>query len=111
MAEKTENAFNADIETLRNDIRTLTDSVADLVRRETESARAGVKGAADSIAETVSSTTASVGEAGRRLASDAQDSVRSATSQVEACIEKNPVQSVLIAAGVGFVIGLLSRRV
>ncbi|MFC0217221.1 ElaB/YqjD/DUF883 family membrane-anchored ribosome-binding protein [Pseudochelatococcus lubricantis] len=110
MADKTENAFNAEIETLRTDIRGLADSVAELVRRETENARVGVKDAADSLAQTVSATTESVSQAGHRLAADAQDSVRTATTKVEACIEKNPLQSVLVAAGVGFVLGLLSRR-
>lgn len=110
MADKTENALNNEIETLRQDIKSLTDSVADLVRRQTETARTSMKGMTDNLASTVSSTTHSVSEAGQRLASDAQESVRTAASKVESCIEEHPVQSVLVAAGIGFVLGLMSRR-
>ncbi|MFT0891294.1 DUF883 family protein [Pseudochelatococcus sp. G4_1912] len=110
MADKTENALNNEIETLRQDIKGLTDSVADLVRRQTENARANVKGLTDNVASAVSSTAHTVSEAGQRLASDAQESMRTATSKVESCIEDHPMQSVLIAAGIGFVLGLMSRR-
>lgn len=110
MANNTENSVNSEIETMRNEIKGLTDSVADLVRRETERARTNVKGIADNVADSVSSAAHSVGSTGQRLAADAQEGVRTAASKVEQCIEKNPVQSVLIAAGVGFVLGLMSRR-
>ncbi len=110
MADKIENNLNSEIESLRGEIKSLTDSVADLLRRETDHARASVKGLTDNLADNVSSAAHTVGDAGQRLAANAQEGVRTATSKVEACIEKNPVQSVLVAAGVGFVLGLLSRR-
>ncbi|MBB3809797.1 DUF883 family protein [Pseudochelatococcus contaminans] len=106
MAEKSESIINSEIETLRNEIKSLTDSVADVVRRQTDHARDNVKGFTD----TVSSAAHSASQTGHRLAADAQEAVGNATSKVEACIERNPVQSVLVAAGVGFVLGLLSRR-
>lgn len=110
MADKIETTVNSEIETLRGEIKSLTDSVANLLKRETDNARQGVKGAADAVAQHASSAAETVSQAGYRLAADAQEGVKNATSKLETCIEKNPVQSVLVAAGVGFLLGLMSRR-
>lgn len=106
--------YSAEIATLRDDIKSLSDSIALLVKRETENAAAELKTsvgrAADAVAGRVHSVADDVARTSRQFASDAQHGVRNAATELESNIERNPLTAVLIAGGIGLVLGLLSRK-
>jgi ElaB/YqjD/DUF883 family membrane-anchored ribosome-binding protein len=97
-AEAATQDFAADLAALRADIAKLTASVTNLVKAETSAATDTVFGAVDSARQKFAD-----GAAG------AKERLSGASSELEASIERNPLVAVLIAAGVGLVIGLLSR--
>jgi ElaB/YqjD/DUF883 family membrane-anchored ribosome-binding protein len=86
------------LNSLRNDISRLTDTVSDLVRKEAESARSRVMDAVDTAKTQLSGS-----------ASAAQQRVQSASADLEASIERNPLAAVLIALGIGVALGLVTR--
>jgi ElaB/YqjD/DUF883 family membrane-anchored ribosome-binding protein len=85
-------ALKKDLQNLRNDLKSLRSSVADEMRN-------GADRAAEGLATAARHTVSSVAAAGEKGYS-------ATTRQIEA----NPLTSVLIAAGLGFVIGSLMRR-
>jgi ElaB/YqjD/DUF883 family membrane-anchored ribosome-binding protein len=88
----------ADLAALRRDVARLAETMSALVQQQTQAASHRVSEA--------------VGDARDKIAgaaADAQDRVRAASGEIEACIERNPLMSVLIAVGVGLSLGLLSR--
>ena len=115
MATKpTDGDYGAEIAKLREDITQLSDSIAQLVKRETDYAaaqlRTSVGRAAEAVAGRVNSVADDVARTGRQFASDAQHGVRNAASELESNIERNPLTAVLIAGGIGLVLCLLSRK-
>jgi ElaB/YqjD/DUF883 family membrane-anchored ribosome-binding protein len=101
---------NAELATLRADIARLSDSIAQLLQREADEAATRIRTGVGRAADVVTSVADDVKRTGRQMAADAQEGVRSATSELEASIERNPLTAVLIAAGVGLVFGLMSRK-
>ena len=87
--------------TLRDDIGRLSDTVAGLVRAQTDAAGAALKDAVGGAREQFS-----------QAAGQAQESALGAVADLERRIEKNPLTAVLIAAGVGMIFGMMnwSRR-
>ncbi len=91
--------ISADIETLKEDLSALRDDLKSLRGSVAGELRNGADRAADGAAAAARSAMASVSAAGEK-------SYSVAARQIEA----NPLTSVLVAAGVGFVIGSLIRR-
>ena len=88
----------ADLATLRADTARLSDTIVGLMRGGADAAGAAVRGA--------------VGDARRPLsqaASDAQDSAFGAAANLERRIERNSLTAVLIAAGIGIALGMMSK--
>ncbi len=85
-------ALKKDLSALRSDLKSLRSSVADEMRNGADRAAGGIASAARSTVDSV----AAAGEKGYN-----------ATARQ---IEANPLTAVLIAAGVGFVLGSLIRR-
>ncbi len=90
--------FAADLVALREDITKLTASVTDLMRAQASATTNTVFSAVDTARQKISTT-----------AADAQDRVTAVSADIEASIERNPMVAVLIAAGVGLLLGFLSR--
>jgi ElaB/YqjD/DUF883 family membrane-anchored ribosome-binding protein len=88
----------ADLAALREDIARLSDAVAALVRAQTDAAGAALKGAVGGAREQLS-----------HAASHAQGSALGAAADLERRIEKYPLTAVLIAAGVGMALGMMSK--
>jgi ElaB/YqjD/DUF883 family membrane-anchored ribosome-binding protein len=88
----------ADLAALREDIARLSDAVSGLVRAQTDAASAAVKDAVGGAREQLS-----------RAATQAQDSALGAAADLERRIEKYPLTAVLIAAGVGMALGMMSK--
>ena len=90
--------LTADFAALRRDVARLTETIGELVQRQTQSV--GLR------------ASEAVGEARDRVtntAAEAQGQLRSASGEIEASIEHNPMTAVLIAFGVGMSLGVLGR--
>lgn len=88
----------ADVAALRADIKRLSDTMATLIRGQADVAGAAVKGAVGDARNQIS-----------QAASDVQDSAFGAAADLERRIEKNPLTAVLIAAGIGMALGMMTR--
>jgi ElaB/YqjD/DUF883 family membrane-anchored ribosome-binding protein len=90
--------LTADFAALRRDVARVTETIGELVQRQTQSA--GLR------------ASEAVGEARDRItntAAEAQGQLRSASGEIEASIERNPLTAVLIAFGVGISLGVFGR--
>jgi ElaB/YqjD/DUF883 family membrane-anchored ribosome-binding protein len=90
--------ISADLTKLRADIARLSETIAGLVRLQADSAGAAVKGAVGDAREQLS-----------QAATQAQDRALGAAADLERRIERSPLTAVLIAAGVGMALGMLSK--
>jgi len=90
--------FAADLASLRADIANLTESIAGLLRGRADAAGAAVKGAAGDARDHLS-----------RAAGYAQDSAFDVAADLERRIERDPLTAVLIAAGIGMAIGMMTK--
>ncbi|MGE0652899.1 MAG: hypothetical protein AB7P12_14305 [Alphaproteobacteria bacterium] len=91
--------LNTDVETLKHDLRALRDDLKSLRGSLSDELRDGADRAAEGAAGAARSAMASVSAAGEK-------GYNVAARQIEA----NPLTSVLVAAGMGFVVGSLIRR-
>ncbi|MEI8396106.1 MAG: hypothetical protein WCF85_15315 [Rhodospirillaceae bacterium] len=101
MSRNTESAadeFNANVSALREDVTSMVNKLTKLVQHQTQSTGQRVSEAVGDVTDKIAST-----------AGNAQKSVSAAGHDIESCIERNPLTSVLIAFGVGLSLGLLSR--
>lgn len=97
------------LDKLREDIAGLNAAVSNL-------ARAGVSEGRDRVAaqlDDLSRRTAELGEEmqarGRRAADDARHQAGTLSRELEEAINRNPLTAMLIALGLGFIIGMSSR--
>jgi ElaB/YqjD/DUF883 family membrane-anchored ribosome-binding protein len=87
------------IETLKADLAGISATLADLVRSGAREGRASVERTAEYYARE-----------GRRQADAAVEGARAYGEALEGQIARNPFSAVLVALGLGFLIGLMSRR-
>jgi ElaB/YqjD/DUF883 family membrane-anchored ribosome-binding protein len=90
--------FASDLAALRADVANLTESIAGLLRDRADAAGAAVKGAAGDARDHLS-----------RAAGYAQDSAFDVAADLERRIERDPLTAVLIAAGIGMAIGMMTK--
>jgi len=76
-------------------IDALKDDLSELTRTVSRLAKAGYADARDVVQDS---------------AGEARDAARRSAGDIEVAVRKNPLQAALIAAGVGFAIGLMARR-
>lgn len=108
-----EKEFQSDIETLRADIATLTETVGKLAG---EAAKA--QAAMGKTMRKAAKGAASVGEEawdeavnlGQDAAGAARDATHAGISSLERQIKANPLNAVLLALGTGFLFGLFGRK-
>lgn len=91
------------VEQLRKDIATLTQTVAQM-------AADGVRSSAENLRSTAGTAAHKVSEAGQDALKDATKLVEDATHDLEARVRRKPLTAMLAALGIGFVLGLVTRR-
>jgi ElaB/YqjD/DUF883 family membrane-anchored ribosome-binding protein len=108
-----EKDFQNDIETLKADIAALTDTVGKLANEASKAQaamgktmRKAAKGAAN-IGEEAWDEAVNFGH---DAADAARDATQAGVSSLEKQIRANPLNAVLLALGVGFVVGLVGRK-
>ncbi|MCW2318953.1 ElaB/YqjD/DUF883 family membrane-anchored ribosome-binding protein [Rhodoblastus acidophilus] len=87
-----------DFAALQRDIVNLTDAVRGLLDQQTQTARERVSDAADGVKDKVA-----------RAAGDVQKGAVAAGDEIAASIERNPLTAILIAVGLGLLVGMISR--
>ena len=114
--EKLARDLSSDFTSLRDDVRRLTDLVAELANEGADQARGRASTFADQARDRFSSTVDQardrVSSTADRLAghaSDVGDRVRGASAEFEARVERNPLTAVMIAIVGGLLIGAMSR--
>jgi ElaB/YqjD/DUF883 family membrane-anchored ribosome-binding protein len=85
------------------DQRTTTKSAANDVGDNIAALRADIAGLAESVKRLAAEQIGTTSE-------DVQDKAMEKLGEVEAAIRRNPTQAALIAAGIGFVVGLILSR-
>ena len=113
MATPTEKELNESLDKIRADIASLTDSVKALMADS-----AGIQSALRDKMNNTARHAAGVGERmineagefGAEALEIAQRQAGQAVDSVEGHIRQNPFAAVMIAAGVGFALGLLNRK-
>jgi ElaB/YqjD/DUF883 family membrane-anchored ribosome-binding protein len=98
------------LEQLRADIAALTETVARLASEGTASARSHIRDSASLATRSASAAGEQLYQNAAVLGRDAADTAHIATAQIEAQIARNPMTTVLIALGLGFAVGIVSRR-
>ena len=98
------------LERLSADVNTLSETVARLASESAAGAQSQLRDAATRTAQNVSAAGEHVYQDAAKLSHDAIDTAQVAAGKLEAQIARNPISAVLAALGVGFAIGLLSRR-
>ena len=125
--DKVARNLSSDVLSLREDVRRLTDLVAELANEGADQARGRTASAVNQARDRVSSTvdeardrlSSTVGQARDRFSStadllasragDVTDRVRGAGAELEARVERNPLTAVMIAVVGGLLIGAMSR--
>lgn len=87
-----------DLEILRADVASLTQTIKDMIENERASVRAQLNAATDKVVHQ-----------GEQLAQAATDQFASTKQQLQESIVRNPIQAILIALGLGFLIGVMRR--
>ncbi|MCW2276139.1 DUF883 family protein [Rhodoblastus acidophilus] len=88
----------ADFAALRRDIAHLTESLRALLDQQKQTAGARMSDAADGVRDTFA-----------QAAGDAQKGAARAGDEITASIERNPLTAILIALGLGLIIGMIGR--
>jgi len=97
--EKDRQDLHRDVERLRADIAKLTDTVGSLVGQE-----------AEQLKESISSHAQRLAAQGKSLGDQAMREANAYERQAEEVIIRNPFTAVLVAAGIGFLFGMISRN-
>ncbi|WP_158266736.1 DUF883 family protein [Alsobacter soli] len=98
-----------DLAAVRNDLARLADTVSNMVSGQSRAARNNAQGMMDQARGQFYARANDVSKMGNMFASEARDRLHNANVEIESRIERNPITAVLIAAGVGLVLGLMSR--
>ena len=113
MATHPEKDLQSDVEALRADIAALTDTVGKLAS-EAVKAQAAFTKDAKKAAKAAGAVGGEMWDETMQLGSDAADAVGDAAhvgmASLENQIKRNPVNAVLIALGVGFLVGLVGHK-
>lgn len=100
----------SELANVRNDLARLAGTVGNLLSSTAESAtRGSARDSMEDMRDNLYSRASKWGSQGSSMASDARDKLYDANSELEARIERHPLAAVLIAAGIGMAIGLMSR--
>lgn len=98
------------LDQLRADIAALSETVARLASEGAASARSQIRESTVRAARGASTAGEQIYHDAAALGRDAADTAHVATAQIESQIVRNPITAVLAALGIGFAVGIMSRR-
>jgi ElaB/YqjD/DUF883 family membrane-anchored ribosome-binding protein len=97
----------SELATVRNDLARLASTVGNLLSSTATSS--ATRESMEDMKDRLYSRASDWSSQGSHLASEARDRLYEANSELETRIERHPIAAVLIAAGIGMAIGLMSR--
>ena len=98
------------LDQIRADIAALSETVARLASEGAASARSQIRDSTVRAARGASAAGEQIYKDAAVLGRDAVDTAHVATAQIEYQIARNPLATVLVALGLGFALGAMSRR-
>ncbi len=113
MAANPEKDLQTDIEAIRADIAALTDTVGKLANEAVKAQAAfgkNVKAAAKGATRVGEEMWEETQQLGADAADAATDAAQAGVASLESQIRRNPMSAVLVALGIGFVVGLLGHK-
>ena len=103
--------ISSQVDSLRNDLSSLAEKFASYADREHAAALGHeVKRQARAARRAFNSKVAALSDQGGELADAARAQASDVQDAVEAYVVENPIRSIVIAAGVGLILGAMSRR-
>ena len=100
---------NEDLNRLRRDMASLSETVTYLASQVSDQAAKTVRSMSQMVASQVGSAASGVADTGSELASSARDQVKTFASELEGMARRNPLGTVAGALLVGVIIGMISR--
>ena len=100
----------AELKQLRDDFGHLANSVSELVKQQATAATSKLREHATTAGNALASNLNDIGNSASKLTEGAQANVMSTSRDLEASIERNPLTAVMVAAGIGMVLGMISAR-
>src|SRR5262249_10088242 len=101
--------LNEDVQRLRRDVASLTDTLTRVASRLGDEAVKTVRDAGQSFSAQGGSAAGAVGDATSDLASSAKEHAKTFASELEGMARRNPLGTIAGALLVGVVIGMMSR--
>jgi ElaB/YqjD/DUF883 family membrane-anchored ribosome-binding protein len=98
-----------DLNKLRRDVASLTDTVTHLASQMSDQAAKTVRNMSQMVASQVSGAASGMADTGSELASSAKQHVKTFASELEGMARRNPLGTVAGALLVGVIIGMMSR--
>ena len=105
---RTSDAFS-DLETLRTDVSRLANTISSMIGSQSKSTGNSVQSSLGAWRDEVSARASDWSDRGSSLASNAGHRLSDVNTDIGHRIERNPLTAVLVAAGIGVAIGLMSR--
>lgn len=101
--------LSADLSVLRADVARLAETLTSFAKAEGGAAAEAVSDRLRKGKARAEATASGLMDEGAAAIEEAKHRARAAGSDIEACIERNPLSAVGAALGIGFVLGLLTR--
>jgi len=98
-----------DLSKLRDDVARLSESVAQMLREQTDAATVKLRGAAGDALDTMSEAANSISRAGTGIASDTNARLETLGTELQQSIHKSPLTALMLAAGFGMLFGMMRR--
>jgi ElaB/YqjD/DUF883 family membrane-anchored ribosome-binding protein len=110
VAEAANESAKNEIDTLRAEVKRLTDLMSDVAKAGSDQATRTIQDVVDRAKDRASGTADAVIASGRQAADEVSRRVEPLASELAATVERNPLTALAIAAGVGLLLGLLTRQ-
>jgi ElaB/YqjD/DUF883 family membrane-anchored ribosome-binding protein len=110
VAEAANEAAKNEIDSLKAEVKRLTDLVSDMAKARSDQATRTIHGVVDRAKDKASDTADAVIASGRQAADEVSRRVEPLATELAASVERNPLSAVAIAAGIGLLVGLLTRQ-
>jgi ElaB/YqjD/DUF883 family membrane-anchored ribosome-binding protein len=109
LSDTANEAVKGEIDALRDEVKRLADLVSELAKAGSEQATRTFQSAVDRAKDKASDASEAVAAGSRQAADEISRRIEPLAAELSANVERNPLSALFIAAGVGMLIGLLTR--
>ena len=101
---------SGELKQLRDDFGHLATSVSELVKQQTAAATGKLRDHATNAGNALATNFSDITASASKMTEGAQANMMSTSRDLEASIERNPLTAVMVAAGIGMVLGMITAR-